>query len=293
MRRRDFLKTLAVLPLPAAAAKVDLNSTTGSLASTDKMPALFIGHGSPLNAIEDNLFSRRWKKLAQELPAPRLILCVSAHWLTRGTAVTAMEKPRTIHDFGGFPQALFDVQYPAPGSKALAGAVQREAREAKVGLDSEWGLDHGTWSVLKQMYPEARIPVVQLSIDYARPAQFHYDLGRQLAGLRRKGVLIVGSGNILHNLRLAAFDRINEVDFGFDWALEMREKVNRAILEGDHAALIQYEKFGAPAKLAVPTPDHYYPLLYVLGLQEKGETPVLFNDHAVAGSLSMTSVRFG
>ena len=257
-----------------------------------KLPVLFVGHGSPMNAIEDNGFSKRWRQLGKEIPTPKAILCISAHWLTRGTYVTHMEHPKTIHDFGGFPQKLFDVQYPAPGSPEWAGRIRDSVTDPEITLDDEWGLDHGTWSILKHIYPEAKIPVLQLSIDYNKPAQFHYDLGRKLAALRRQGVLIVGSGNMVHNLRMVAFDRINE-NFGFDWALEMDEFCKRNILDGNHQPLIDYQKFGKPALLAVPTPDHYYPLLYILGLQEKGEPVTLFNEGAMAGSLTMTSVKIG
>lgn len=260
---------------------------------TQTMPALFVGHGSPMNAIEDNIFTRTWKQLGREIPKPQAILCISAHWLTRGTFVTHTAKPETIHDFGGFPERLFAVQYPAPGSPEWAERIRDLIADPKIALDEEWGLDHGTWSILNHFYPEADIPVLQLSIDYPQPPQFHYDLGRKLAPLRRQGVLILGSGNVVHNLRLAAFDKIDKPGFGFDWALEMNELFKKHVLSGNHQALIDYSKLGRPAQLSIPTPDHYYPLLYILGLQEKEETPVLFNDAAVAGSLTMTSVRFG
>lgn len=261
--------------------------------SSDRLPVLFIGHGTPMNAIEDNAFSRSWRQLGREIPKPKAILCVSAHWLTRDSQVTAMECPPTLHDFGGFPEELFKVEYPAPGSPALARDIAGENPAVKIGLNQDWGLDHGTWSVVRHMYPEAKIPVLQLSIDYPKGGQFHYDLGRQLAALRTKGFLIIGSGNMVHNLRMIAFDRIGEPDYGFDWAHEMNAVFKKHIIAGDHSALIQYEKLGPAAKLAVPTPDHYYPLLYVLGMQKKGEAPVIFNDKAAGGSLTMTSVRFG
>ncbi|HVZ40505.1 MAG TPA: 4,5-DOPA dioxygenase extradiol [Candidatus Kapabacteria bacterium] len=257
------------------------------------MPVLFVGHGSPMNGIEENMFSRRWHALAQELPRPRGVLVISAHWLTRGTYVTAMEKPRTIHDFGGFPQELFDVQYPAPGDPQLAQDTKALIAKTSVGLDHEWGLDHGAWSVVKQIYPEADIPVLQLSIDYNRPAQYHYDLAKDLAALRRRGILIIGSGNIVHNLRMISFDHIDDPGYGFDWALEINEAMKKKMAARDHAALIDYDSFGTGARLAIPTPDHYYPLLYVLGLQEKSDEISFFNDYAVAGSLTMTSVRLG
>ena len=254
------------------------------------MPALFIGHGSPMNGIEDNEFSRDWEKLGQEIPLPKAVLCISAHWLTRGTYITAMPEPRTIHDFGGFPSELYDVQYPAPGEPKLAGEIKNIIQKTSAGLDHEWGLHHGTWSVVRRMYPEADIPVLQISIDYYRPPGYHYELAKELNTLRKKGVLIIGSGNMIHNLRMVAWDRINEPGYGFDWALEMNENFKRLILEKDHEALINYNGLGQAAALSVPTPDHYYPLLYVLALQEDKESPKFFNDKTVAGSLSMTSV---
>ena len=257
-----------------------------------KMPVLFVGHGSPMNAIEENEFTLYWKKLAAEIEKPKAVLCISAHWLTRGTFVTAMNHPKTIHDFGGFPQALFDVNYPAPGNPELAEETAKLITSTSIGLDHEWGLDHGTWSIVKNMYPNAEIPVLQLSIDYSQPAQYHYDLAKQLGALRKKGVLIIGSGNMVHNLGLVAWDKLNE-SFGFDWAIEMNTIFKKKIEENDHTALIQYEKLSSAAKLAVPTPDHYYPLIYTLGLKEEKDSISFFNDKPVAGSLTMTSVKFG
>ena len=257
-----------------------------------KMPVLFVGHGSPMNAIEENEFTLYWKKLATEIEKPKAVLCISAHWLTRGTFVTAMNHPKTIHDFGGFPQALFDVNYPAPGNPELAEETAKLITSTSVGLDHEWGLDHGTWSIVKNMYPNAEIPVLQLSIDYSQPAQYHYDLAKQLGALRKKGVLIIGSGNMVHNLGMVAWDKLNE-SFGFDWAIEMNTIFKKKIEENDHTALIQYEKLSSAAKLAVPTPDHYYPLIYTLGLKEEKDSISFFNDKPVAGSLTMTSVKFG
>ena len=257
-----------------------------------KMPVLFVGHGSPMNAIEENEFTLYWKKLAAEIEKPKAVLCISAHWLTRGTFVTAMNHPKTIHDFGGFPQALFDVNYPAPGNPELAEETAKLITSTSVGLDHDWGLDHGTWSIVKNMYPNAEIPVLQLSIDYSQPAQYHYDLAKQLGALRKKGVLIIGSGNMVHNLGMVAWDKLNET-FGFDWAIEMNTIFKKKIEENDHTALIQYEKLSSAAKLAVPTPDHYYPLIYTLGLKEEKDSISFFNDKPVAGSLTMTSVKFG
>lgn len=294
MQRRTFLKTLPFIPTAAQAMNLNqLNASTAGLKRGEKMPVLFIGHGSPMNGIEDNPFSVSWAKAAGEIPLPKAVLCISAHWLTQGTAVTAMEKPETIHDFGGFPQALFDVRYPAPGSPAIAREAAAAVKSVPVRMDHEWGLDHGAWTVIRRMYPDANVPVLQMSIDYHKPPQYHYNLGKELASLREKGILILGSGNMVHNLRLAAFDRINEPEYGFDWAMELKAVFAKKILERDHAHLIDYPKLGPSAKLAIPTPDHYYPLLYALGLQEKGESAALFNDKAVAGSLTMTSVRIG
>lgn len=257
------------------------------------MPVLFMGHGSPMNAIEDNTFTQTWEHLGKTLPTPVAVLCISAHWLTRGTKVTAMEQPKTIHDFGGFPRELFEVEYPAPGSPTLASETKELIKSTPVELDHEWGLDHGTWSVVKRMFPKANIPVLQLSIDYYKPAQYHYDLAKELADLRQKGVLIIGSGNMIHNLRMIHWEKLNEPNFGYDWAIEINEKMNTAVLEGNHQALINYERFGQAAKLAIPTPDHYWPLLYALGLQTKQDTVKLHNNMLVAGSLNMTSVQIG
>lgn len=257
------------------------------------MPVLFIGHGSPMNAIEDNEFSQRWHKMGQEIPQPKAVVVISAHWLTRGTFVTAMNQPKTIHDFGGFPQALFDVQYPALGNPELATEIQKMIVNPAVELDHDWGLDHGTWSVVKHMYPNADIPVLQLSIDYHKPAQYHYDLAKQLLNLRKKGVLIIGSGNMVHNLRMVAWDKMNVDNFGYDWAIEMNNIFKNKILSKDHKALFEYEKLNSAAKLAIPTPDHYYPLIYSLALQTDNDKVEFFNDKLVAGSLTMTSVKIG
>lgn len=257
----------------------------------EKLPVLFVGHGSPMNGIEDNNFSQRWKAMGKEITRPKAILCISAHWLTKGTHVTAMENPPTIHDFGGFPKALFDVQYPAPGDPVLAKNISKLFTETNVGLNHDWGLDHGTWSITRNMYPEAKIPVLQLSIDYHQPAQYHYNLAKTLASLRKKGVLIMGSGNMVHNLSMVAWDKMNEPNYGYDWAIEMNENFKSAIQKGDHQALINYEKYGTAGKYAIPTPDHYYPLLYILGLLEEKDKVSFFNDKLVAGSLTMTSIK--
>lgn len=259
----------------------------------EKMPLLFMGHGSPMNGIEDNEFSQRWRTIGQEITRPTAVLCISAHWLTRGTFITAMDNPKTIHDFGGFPQALFQVQYPAPGNPDLARETAGIIHKTNVGLDHDWGLDHGTWSVVKHMYPNADIPVLQLSIDYNQPPDYHYELAKEFAALRRKGVLIIGSGNMVHNLRMVDWSKMNEPEYGFDWAIEMNTRFKQHILNGDHDMLIHYEKMGTAARYAIPTPDHYYPLLYVLGLKENNDQVSFFNDKTIMGSLTMTSVKIG
>jgi len=258
-----------------------------------KMPVLFMGHGSPMNGIEDNEFTRKWESIAKEITQPAAVLCISAHWLTRGTHVTAMNHPKTIHDFGGFPQELFQVQYPAPGDPALAAETSKLIQSTNVGLDHDWGLDHGCWSVVKRMYPEANIPVLQLSIDYHQSPGYHYQLAQELSALRKKGVLILGSGNMVHNLRMVDWQHFDVPNYGFDWAQEMNEKFKTNIYSKEHSRLINYTELGPAAKLAIPTPDHYYPLLYALALQDQKEEVEIFNDQYVAGSLTMTSVKIG
>lgn len=289
MNRSDFIKY--TLTTAGAMSLTTLNTLAESLSEQDtKMPVLFIGHGSPMNAIEENEFTRGWQAVAKQIQRPKAILFVSAHWLTRGTFVTGMQHPETIHDFGGFPQELFAAQYPAPGDPALAKEIAGLFTTTKVELDEKWGFDHGAWSVAKPMYPEANIPTLQLSIDYYKPAAYHYELAKSLASLRKKGVLIIGSGNMVHNLRLPNFSMPNQ---GFDWAIEMNEVFKKHILDGNHQPLLDYEKLGSAAKLAIPTPDHYYPMLYTLGLQDKDDKVSIFNDKATYGSLTMTSVRIG
>lgn len=293
MERKHFIKSIIAGGLGMTGLSA-FNSFTGSLPQDGNlMPVLFIGHGSPMNGIEDNEFSRRWKKMAQEIPVPRAVLVVSAHWFTKGTQVTAMDFPKTIHDFGGFPQALFDVQYPAPGNTLLAKETTEIIKSAKVELNHDWGLDHGTWTIVRHMYPEANIPVLQLSIDYSKGPQYHYDLGRELYELRKKGVLIIGSGNMVHNLRMIAWDKMDTDNYGFDWAIQMNDTFKNLISNGDHKPLIGYEGFGTVGKLAIPTPEHYLPLLYSLSLQGDKDKVEFFNDKAVAGSLTMTSVKIG
>jgi 4,5-DOPA dioxygenase extradiol len=275
----------------------ELDQSAETAGAGERMPVLFVGHGSPMNAIEDNEFSRAWREVGKSLPRPKAILCISAHWETWGTLVTAMEQPRTIHDFGGFPRALFEAQYPAPGSKWLAQETANAVRSAEVGLDRDWGLDHGAWSVLKQMFPAADLPVVQLSLDYTKPAQYHYDLGKELAPLRTKGVLILGSGNMVHNLRRVVLrgNRLSDFNtpFGLEWAIEASELFKKLIRENHHQPLIDYQALGSAVQLAVPTPEHYLPVLYALALKQKDESVIMFNDVHLAGSLTMTSLKIG
>ena len=294
MDRKTFLKTLALLPISVAAMKLyELNKLTEPLSKTSRMPVLFLGHGSPMNAIEENEFVTGFRNIAISIPKPNAILCVSAHWETKGTFVTAMENPGTIHDFGGFPKELFEVQYPAPGSPELARATKELIKNTEVGLDDKWGLDHGAWSVIKHLYPTADVPVIQLSLDYSQSPQYHYELAQQIKSLREKGVLVIGSGNMVHNLRMVAWDKLNAPGFGFDWAIEASEKMKKFILDGDHKQLINFRSQGKVFDLAIPTPEHYLPLLYSLALKEENEQISLFNDKPVAGSLTMTSVKIG
>ncbi|HPH94754.1 MAG TPA: 4,5-DOPA dioxygenase extradiol [Anaerolineaceae bacterium] len=261
--------------------------------SRKDMPVLFVGHGSPMNAIEENEFSLGWREAAARLPRPKAILCISAHWETRGSAVTSMEKPRTIYDFGGFPPELYRVVYPAPGDPALARRVQGLFPEHSIIMDEKWGLDHGCWSVLRNMYPQADIPVVQLSLDHFLPAAGNYQLAKQLAPLRREGILILGSGNMVHNLGLLTLPTGRLSDFNepyaFDWAIEASELFKSLICERKHQELADYTRLGEAVRLAVPTPEHYLPMLYALALQEPQETLTFFNDKPLAGSLTMTS----
>ena len=293
MDRKTFLRNLAILPLAGVAMKCsDLNKTVQSFSNTSKMPVLFLGHGSPMNAIEENEFVAGFRKVGKEIEKPQAILCISAHWETKGTYVTAMPQPRTIHDFGGFPKELFNVEYPAPGSPELALETKNLITKTEISLDDDkWGLDHGAWSVIKHMYPEADIPVIQMSLDYSQPPQYHYELAKELAALRQKGVLIVGSGNMVHNLRKVAWNKLNEEDYAFDWARAANKKMTEYISDGNHQPLINYSGQGKEFKLAIPTPEHYLPLLYTLALQDKNDEVQLFNDKAVGGSLTMTSVK--
>jgi len=271
----------------------ELNNLATSGDSTKRMPVLFVGHGSPMNAIVENEFVQSWRELGKSLPRPKAILCISAHWETRGTFVTAMAKPPTIHDFGGFPKALFDVQYPAPGSPEFAKETKRIVSKTAVGLDEKWGLDHGAWSVIKNIYPLADIPVFEMSLDYYQSPQYHYDLAKELASLRDKGVLIIGSGNLVHNLGMVAWDKVNEPEYGFDWAIQANDTFKRLILSNMHKELINFSALGKEVQMAIPTPEHYLPLIYTLALKKDDEPVTIFNDKAVMGSLTMTSVKIG
>ncbi len=258
---------------------------------TEAMPAIFFGHGNPMNALMDNAYSRAWANIGEELPRPKAVLAISAHWYLPATAVTGAPSPRTIHDFGGFPKELYEVQYPAPGSPELARRVQELLSPTNVALDQRWGLDHGTWSVLCHVFPQADVPVVQLSLDETQPPEFHYELGKRLAPLRDEGVLLMGSGNLVHNLHTYAWGghRVEP----FDWAIRFEERARQALLTGDDHTLVAYEDLGRDATLSIPTPDHYLPLLYVIATRREGE-PVSFPVEGVdGGSVSMLTVRIG
>lgn len=255
------------------------------------MPAIFFGHGNPMNALASNSYTEAWAAIARELPRPRAILCISAHWYVPETALTAMKLPRTIHDFGGFPRELYEVEYTAPGSPELAARAKELLAPNDVGMDERWGLDHGTWSVLVHAFPNADIPVVQLSIDETKGAAFHYDLAGKLAPLRDEGVLVIGSGNLVHNLHTYAWGRHGVEPF--DWAIRFEEKARELMLAGGHVPLIEYETLGRDAMLSAPTPDHYLPLLYILALQRDGDEVTFPVGGFDGGSISMTSVRIG
>lgn len=292
MKRKHFLQMMATLPIAYGLSSLgkwydDAMEGPGS----DLMPVLFLGHGSPMNGIEDNIFSQKWKELGESLPEPRMVLVISAHWLTRGTHVTAMENPATIYDFGGFPEALYKVKYPAPGSPEMAKEVASAITTVQTRLDHEWGLDHGTWTVVRHMYPKANIPVLQLSIDYSKDAAWHYRLAADLQKLRRKGVLIIGSGNIVHNLGKIKWG--GPQDFGFDWAIQANDEMKKFVSDRNFQPMLDYHKQGAHWQMAIPGPDHYYPLMYILGLSSSGDDVKIFNDKAAMGSITMTSFQFG
>jgi 4,5-DOPA dioxygenase extradiol len=301
MRRRDFFTAAGAVALSGGSLMSESVEAAGldrlgSLKKSQRMPVVFLGHGSPMNAIEDNAWRRSWQALGAEfgarLPRPQMILCISAHWLTRGWWMTGMDQPRTIHDFGGFPQELFDQRYPAPGAPAAVREVSAALRQPPVGIDaSEWGFDHGTWSVLKPMFPKADIPVVQLSMDYSRPPAEHFALGQQLKPLRDRGVLIVGSGNIVHNLRAARRDTAPEQ--AYDWAVEFDNATAARMEKGDLAGLADFQKLGNVAQLAHPTHDHYLPLLHAAGAADAKDPLRFFNTNYQSASISMRSAMWG
>lgn len=290
MQRKDFIRL--IIGLSTMTTLSSFKMITDNLNEQDEiMPVLFVGHGSPMNAIEENEFSLGWKAIAKTIPNPTAILCISAHWETKGTFVTAMEKPQTIHDFGGFPEALFNVQYPANGSKWLADETKKIITNTPVGLNETWGFDHGSWSILKHLYPDADVPVVQLSLDYTKDTQYHYELAQQLAALRKKGVLIIGSGNMVHNFQYAKFSKKFNTHFGHDWAIEANEVFKKLIVENDFKSLINFKNYSKALQLSAPTPDHYLPMIYAIALRNKNENVSFFNDAVVGGSFSMTSLK--
>jgi 4,5-DOPA dioxygenase extradiol len=258
---------------------------------TKRLPAIFFGHGNPMNALLKNVYTDGWASIGNSIPRPQAVLCVSAHWYLPGTAVTAMPSPRTIHDFGGFPRELYEVKYPAPGSPHLAHRVQELLAPIPVQQDQTWGLDHGTWSVLCHVFPEANIPIVQLRIDETRAPEFHYEVGKLLAPLREEGVLIIGSGNIVHNLHTYAWGK-HEVQ-PFDWAVRFEKLAREFLIAGKDAPLVHYESLGRDALLSAPTPDHYLPLLYVIALRQNGERVSFPVEGFDGGSISMLTVRIG
>ncbi len=288
MDRKSFIQSSLLIPFLNMNLQDFESEVLGKAPLSEKMPVLFVGHGNPMNAIENNAYHQKWAEIGQSLPRPKAILCVSAHWQTKGTQVTFMERPKTIHDFGGFPKALFDTQYPVSGSPQFAQAAIDALREIHVGKDLDWGLDHGCWSVLKPMFPEANIPVFQLSLDYFASPEQHFQIGSQLQLLRQKGVLIVGSGNIVHNL--------GRLDWGgkpFDWAIEFDQLAKTKINSGDFKSLVNYDTLGKAAQLAIPTNEHYLPLLYVLALKDKNEPMHFFNEQIDMGSIAMRSLFIG
>jgi len=291
MERRTLIKAGGL----AAIGQITGMSTLSALAKLgealpayERMPALFIGHGNPMNAIEENEYHKSWQALGKKLPRPKAILSISAHWLTKGTRVTSNTHPKTIHDFGGFPKKLFDQQYPAPGSPEYAALTQKLVTHSHIQSDESWGLDHGTWSVLLPMFPAADIPVFQLSLDYDKPMSYHYAIGKELAKLRDKGVLITGSGNLVHNLGAVDWSGGGK---SYDWAKEFDAKFTEWIEKGDHASAVNYQQLlGNTARMAHPTYDHLLPLFYILGVQQEGEAVTWFNDRIDMASISMRSM---
>lgn len=295
MNRKDFIINLGLTSaaIPMMTSLNSLEKLSSTFKSTKRMPVFFLGHGSPMNGIEDNQFVQGFKKQGELLEKPNAIVVISAHWETKGTKVTAMEFPKTIHDFGGFPKALYEVQYPAPGHPELAKEISTIVQpEDTVHLDHQWGLDHGAWTVVKHMFPKADVPVIQLSLDYTLNGQQHFDLAQQLNRLRDKGVLIVGSGNMVHNLRRLDWSKIND-NYGYDWAIEANTKMKEWILSSNHKQLIDYKNQTQAFNLAIPTPEHYLPLIYVMAMADNKDEKLLFNDQYLGGSLSMTSVKIG
>ena len=290
MHRRTLLKAGGLFAITQVMGSTlsALEALGKSLPASERMPILFVGHGSPMNAIEDNVYHKSWQAMGKTLPRPKAILSISAHWITSGTKVTAMRQPKTIHDFGGFPKKLFDQEYPAPGSPELAQLTKELVTYSHLQTDETWGLDHGTWSVLLPMYPAADIPVYQLSLDYDQPPTYHYEIGKQLSKLRDKGVLIIGSGNLVHNLREVDWSGGNKV---YDWAREFDSKFTDWMNKGDHASILNYQKIlGNTATMAHPSYDHLLPLFYILGLQQKNEHIAYFNDQFDMASISMRSM---
>lgn len=295
MKRSTFIKTIGLLPLIPTSMQLDhLQKVASTFANTELMPVLFIGHGDPMNALLDNPFTHQLSTTGSSILKkykPNVILVVSAHWLTQGTFVCTSPKPETIHDFGGFPDELFAVQYPAIGSPEYANKTAELAREIQ--KTNEWGLDHGAWTILKHLVPSADVPVFQVSIDYHRPMQYHFDLAKQLQSLRRKGVLIIGSGNIVHNLRLSMGNLRNNTGKPFDWAIEFDEWAKSKLDDRDFQALVNYEKRGSEAKLSVPTVDHYVPMLYSVGLAGANEELHQFYEEITFGGISMRCFQVG
>ena len=295
MNRKDFIINLGLTSaaIPMVTSLNSLEKLSSTFKSTKRMPVFFLGHGSPMNGIEDNQFVQGFKKQGELLEKPNAIVVISAHWETKGTKVTAMEFPKTIHDFGGFPKALYEVQYPAPGHPELAKEISTIVQpEDTVHLDHQWGLDHGAWTVVKHMFPKADVPVIQLSLDFTLNGQQHFDLAQQLNRLRDKGVLIVGSGNMVHNLRRIEWSKIND-NYGYDWAIEANTKMKEWILSSNHKQLIDFKNQTQAFNLAIPTPEHYLPLIYVMAMANNKDEKLLFNDQYLGGSLSMTSVKIG
>lgn len=292
MDRKHFIKLATLFPIALKSMTLQqLNNLTNDFKSTDVLPLFFFGHGNPMNAIEENEFVQGFRNVGKNIAKPKAILCISAHWETKGTMVTAMENPKTIHDFGGFPRELYEIQYPVKGSPQLALETKEIIHKTQVELDYDWGLDHGTWSVVKHIYPEADVPVYQLSLDYTKSPQYHFELAQELASLRKKGVLIIGSGNMVHNLRMVDWKNMYTDDFAYDWAREANEKMKALMLQNNFKSLIDYKNMGTAFQMAIPTPEHYLPLLYILALKNESEELTFFNDKAIAGSLTMTSVK--